>query len=115
MPPGAIRGRLSRAHVREDRNAHADETGRERANGADNKTDRSRVILENQKQNEYHDRDGADGHDLAIQIGLRAFLMAEEICRIRSLPAGNRLISTIKTKAASRPIAAHHIDKDTPE
>src|SRR2546429_6335527 len=40
---------------------------------------------------------------------------AAEICCIRSLPAGERATIAIRTNAKMRPIAAHNIDKCTPE
>ena len=40
---------------------------------------------------------------------------APEICRIRSLPAGERTTMAIKMNAATSPIRAHTIDRGTPE
>src|SRR5437899_2644909 len=39
---------------------------------------------------------------------------APEICRIRSLPAGERTTMAIKMNAAASPIRAHTIDRGTP-
>ena len=55
------RARLGRglggARIGQHRDAHADEAGGERANRADDETDRAGVILEEEQQNENDDRD----------------------------------------------------------
>ena len=69
-----LRRGLGRAHIGQHRDPHSDKTGRERASGADDKTNRRRVILKEKKQEENDDRDDADRDDLPIQICLGAFL-----------------------------------------
>jgi hypothetical protein len=78
---GADRRGLRRAHVGDDRHAHADEAGQQRAARADDEADGGRtaglpaqdVALGNENEDEDHHGDDADGLDLAGEIGLRAF------------------------------------------
>ena len=66
--------RLRRAHICDYGNAHADETGRERAKRANHKPNRRRMIFENEEENENDNRDHADRDDLPVQVCFRAFL-----------------------------------------
>ena len=69
-------GRLRGAHIGQDGDAHADETGRERTNRADQESrwpSRGRVFHEEEEQDEDDRRDRADRDDLPAQIGLGAF------------------------------------------
>ncbi len=70
-------GRLRGAHIRQDRDAHADIAGHERTKRPNQEADRGRaspVLHKEKEENKNHRGDGADGDDLAIEISLGAFL-----------------------------------------
>ena len=71
--PGLRRG-LGGADVGQHGDAHADVSGRERAKRADQKSNGRRDCLEKEEKNENHDGNHADGPDLALEVGLGAFL-----------------------------------------
>ncbi len=66
--------RLRRAGIGQNRDSHSDKPSRERADRADQKTERGRVVLPNEEQNENDDGDRANRNDLPVEIGFRALL-----------------------------------------
>ena len=73
-PAGQRRRRgLRGAHVGANRDVHADEAGSARQHRADQEARRDQHAEEVGQQRKDHDADHADGHVLALEIGLRAF------------------------------------------
>ena len=66
---GGLRG----AHVGAHRDVHADEAGRAREHRADQEADRDQLPSRNQRPMKTTTPTIADGHVLALEIGLRAF------------------------------------------
>jgi hypothetical protein len=67
-------GALSRTHIGQDCHAHPNVTGAKRTNCTEHEPCGSGEVTKNPQQQKDHGGYGANGDDLAVEVGLRPFL-----------------------------------------